>query len=167
VSRRKVIIDGQAVDFTVVQPDATKLKATVAPSGDMARKAYYDRNAINKLITCSWHGTVAAGQTWLEVWAYTVPTGKKAMMTLTFLRIDGAIATSGRFAAATTSLLPAGESSVEIVGQFHWTTDPYKIDTWTAIAVAMPGDKFHGWVRNTDTASHFMALRNAIVEFDA
>jgi len=62
--------------------------------GDMARKAFYDRNA-NDVSQFVWTGPVGS-HGWTERFRYTIPAGRQVMLTYAFLEINGVpIYTSG------------------------------------------------------------------------
>jgi len=166
VSRRKVIIDKQEVDFTVVQADPTKLKATVAPSGDMARKAHYDRNPTT--VFKRYGGTVPAGTAWTQAWSYTVPTGKKVFINPCFLYIIGPIQTSGRIVATTFQAYDAVAALWSDLAYVRLKNgEPFIAETIQEQFYASAGAEFRGMYRNQDTTSHWITNTVHFMEFDA
>jgi len=167
VSRRKVIIDGQEVDFTVVQADPTKLKATVAPSGDMARKAYYDRNpsTINKYF----NSNVVAGTSWTVAWTYTVPTNRKAIHSVLAYRVAEPIATSGKRANAIHEWSGDGGTTWQIFAAIYhyYGVGEFSYETITVIFGMVAGEMIRSRYVNFDTADHWILTTSLLTEFDA
>jgi len=167
MSRRKVIIDGQEVNFTVVQSDPTQLRATITPSGDMARKAWYDRNPTP--IMTWWGGTVAAGTPWTVVATYTVPAGKKAMHSVSWLSIMKAIETSGQICQCKASIyepLAAKYRPYHELRHMDTTTYERANKTTTITFLMVAGDEVKLYVENTDTVSHWMGVSILVTEFN-
>jgi len=166
VSRRKVIIDGQEVDFTVVQTDPTKLKATVAPSGDMARKAYYDRNA--SIFVKAYEAAVGPHD-WTERWRYTVPSNKKTFHSVLYGQVAISVATSGKFASVLHAISIDGGASFQRFGFRRLSYgDGENIDhTVAASFVLFAGNIVRLSTYNSDTVTHWMAGSSVLSEFDA
>jgi len=164
MSRRKVIIDGQEVDFTVVQPDATQLRATITPSGDMARKAYYDRNPI--VIIRAWDGYVGP-HTFTQRWSYTVPSGRKAMFAIYHHHIRYDIETPERMAYCNNRVSIAGAAAKT----FAQTVLGYGMGFSISDSVGVPfllkaGDVVTGNTGIDDTRYHSMIITGLLTEFD-
>jgi len=132
---------------------------------DVARKDYYDRNAIP--IQISYNGTLP-NHTWTIRWTYTVPTGKKAIHTLLTDIIFSAVATSGQYAAIMRQYnsTTAGVNQISMLVHYL-TTAKATCQTVTAQLFLKAADYINGWTYNDDTISHNFTLGSSFVEFDA
>jgi len=166
MSRRKVIIDGQEVDFTVVQPDATQLRATITPSGDMARKAYYDRNMS---VISMYYAASLGAHALTERWRYTVPTGRKAMHSVLMSAATNAIETSGRRCFCGHQYSDDGGVTWKYYALlYHISTVEFCThQTITATFGMVAGDMIRGVTGHNDTAVHTMYVEILLSEFDS
>lgn len=162
----KAEVTQAAKDRTVTNATASNLKSEVTPSGDMARKDPWDRNADN--ITSYFGGNIGAGAGWTIQLTYTVPANHKAYMTLVFLSIFTAVATAGRTPSCRIDIQPSGGTARTAVRITHYlTTVPVAEQTWTALAFLLEGDALVFRTENDDTIAHYMSIGNSgKLEFD-
>ena len=147
------------------QTTAANLKATVTPSGDMARKAYYDRNSENE--SQYYSANVGAGSGNTVRWTYTVPSDHKAMITFYMLRVYAAIATAGRIAVVYMELQPSGGSYGILNILYHLQAAGIaSFDGRNDTTIMFDGDAIRCSTENTDTIAHVIAGGQTIVEFD-
>lgn len=157
------------------QTDPTKLKGTiypaagetfpVSPSGDMARKAFYDRNAISNLNAYKTSGIGAHAET--VRWSYTVPANKKCNHTMFSSYVTVAIATAGRFLRLRYGLTPSGGSIYIIdVMIFLSATLPTAAQVDTASFTMVEGDKLDGRTFHDDTVNHAINVVSLSTEYD-
>jgi len=153
--------------FDVPLPAGINTIGAIIPSGDMARKDYYDRNALSQ--NQWWFGTVSAGSSnWIQKWGYTVPTGKKCVTSVIMGYIDQLIATSDRTCAVMIQVAPGGGTERMFYGLFMVYGDPkFKCQTLTATQFFFAGDVIIGYVLNNDTVDHGAGIGIGIMEFDA
>lgn len=148
---------------TVEQADASKLKATITPSGDIARKAEYDRTPTPQAFVN--YTAMGAGTPLTERWRYTVPTGKKAMHNVIFglANLTPATYTAG---AAWELSLNGGASWNRYGDLVHWT-GAYTYFTITVTFYMIAGHIVRGLSYNDDTTSHGVKVGSLFLEFDA
>jgi len=151
---------------TVVQSTASHLKATVAPSGDMARKAPYDRNATNitnSLIIDANYG--AHGST--TRMTYTVPTNKILLLTYYFSQIVTAIATAGKEAICYSQIKPSGGSGRTVVSNGHYSmVIPRLTLSSPTPSYLFEGDQLLMRTYSNDTIGHLFSATHTAIVFD-
>jgi len=135
----------------------------VSPSGDMARKAFYDRNALDQT-QYVWTGPLAQ-HGWTERFSYTVPSGRKVMLTCATLIINGPPVTAGS-SCMSRLFVQAGTK------QFLTTYKDSTSGIWvleTAIFQHPFGEEtIKGQTFSSDlSANHAFGLFCGLVEFDA
>jgi len=151
-----------------IQTDATQLKATITPSGDMARQHWYDRNPM--VDTVWWGGALAAEAGYTVVWSYTVPTGRKAMHTVCWTSALGVIATAGRDCSCSNRIWDpetADYRPYHELRHMDTTTEERATKTTTITFLMAEGDTITGTITNTDTVDHWMGISATLTEFDA
>lgn len=155
-------------DVTIVDVDipaqTTDLKvtldsevATVAPSGDMARKALYDRNMSVGIDDYS--GQVAA-HAWQERTRVTVPANKKMLQGILYLETSIAIQNAGTYSIAA-FFVNVGGAGEKRVAQVILTDNPnYFVSslTTTALFYLNADDYIIGKTYNNDGIAHNYAL---------
>ena len=151
----------------VRQENASLLKATVSPSGDMARKAFYDRNASTHFQ--AYGATVSAGTAWTVVYTYTVPTGKKAWVNPVLFNIRTAIATDGKVAGATLDVYDLdAEVYRSIAFRLNYYGGPSEMSETIQIQLFLTeGQSIRGKIKNDDTVDHWINNHVGYLEFDA
>jgi len=133
----------------------------VSPSGDMARKEYYDRNPTT--IQRVYEANVSQGFGWDQRWTYTVPTGKKFVGCVAVGYILGYIEGTTYWA-----LLKVQQGNAVIFMLGHWYDHGYMTsDTKTVPVIGLAGQVFGGYTWNLDSAAHGMCVALVGVEFDA
>lgn len=132
---------------------------------DLARKAPYDRNFINRLAdgTCFWGGQAQAGTNETVRWTYTVPEGKKALYTLAVLLTYTPIATEGKQVQVFIKI----ENIVEVYLAHYSMTEPAKYSTTILQGIADAGTTLSGRTANNDTINHWTNVGLEVIEFDA
>jgi len=153
---------------------------TVAPSGDMARKALHDRNAT--IIVRDWAGTLAAGEAVTTKWTYTVPTGKIAFCNPFFVLIRGAVATElttvqGRLVvtigatdydlAWVMSYFATKTITKDARISDHANFSPETMQTIQIQLYLIAGQSVKAITKNEDSVGHFCRICAGFVEFDA
>lgn len=152
-----------SIALSIIQSDPALLKATVTPSGDMARKAFYDRNPI--LIRQIWWGLVSS-HNWTQRWSYTVPSGKKAMHYVMTQSVEIAIVTDGRLCKMSHQTEVSGVS-YGFAEPAHWYGKGYATNIVENIIFALnAGNKVKAFTYHNDTVSHNFTLASLILEFD-
>jgi hypothetical protein len=139
---------------------------TVTPSGDMARKELYDRNADAVIqfysATLGSHGNTTR-------WSYTVPANHITFTSLIFLHLYILIATAGRVCTHRVNVTPSG-GGAKIIAYDAWTATAgnYANSTFTysAPSYLFAGDNINYQTTHNDTASHTFAGSCSMVEFD-
>jgi len=138
---------------------------TVSPSGDMARKAPYDRNmdAIN-----NYYSATVSAHAWTVRWSYTVPANHLYENGLAFSTILTAIATAGRMVSITiqTNISAAGWRTIFNLVHFS-TTDAATCLTLTAAFCLKAGDAMRTMTYSDDTVDHAIGVGTIGMEFDA
>jgi len=151
----------------VRQENASLLKATVSPSGDMARKAFYDRNASTHFK--AYGATVSAGTGWTVVYTYTVPTGKIIWINPVYFNVRTAIATDGKIAGCTLDVYDLDAETYRTIAQkVNYYGGPKEMtDTLQIQLYLKEGQAFRGKVKNEDTIDHWINNHVGYLEFDA
>lgn len=155
-----------AKDRTVTNPTAANLKATVAPSGDMARKAWYDRNAYDASQYSS-HGGLTSHE-WTVRWTHTIPDNKRAMHALFTYEIAGDIATAAKsFKIGHWVSTDAGSKYTNIALYLlkYGVTAPIT-NQITAPFILNETDIIKTMTSHDDTAEHACSQGSIITEFD-
>jgi len=165
----------------VHQEDETKLKGTVTqaakdrtitgtvtvtPSGDMARKAPYDRNVEVKV---SFYSALVAAHGSTIRWTYTVPANHTAILTNIYFSASTVIATAGKRCVMDirTEAVLGGGLFQKICGLVHYSTTAYVTsNTWSTNVIGIAGAIFRGYTDNNDTVSHYMTNNGTFIEFD-
>jgi len=168
-----------ASEIEVVQPTAADLNATVTqaekdrtitgtatvtPSGDMARKALYDRTS--ELIHKYWGGYESTHGVTVR-WTYTVPDGRKAIHTFIsgIMFID--IATADKVCEQTWEILKAGGAFTPVVQQLFIGTDGYFSQLINNASFTLfAEDGIRGVTVNGDTTGHVFSSSSVLTEFD-
>jgi len=168
-----------ASEIEVVQPTAADLNATVTqaekdrtitgtatvtPSGDMARKALYDRTS--ELIHKYWSGYESTHGVTVR-WTYTVPDGRKAIHTFLsgIMFID--IATADKVCEQTWEILKAGGAFTPVVQQLFIGTDGYFSQLINNASFTLfAEDGIRGVTVNGDTTGHVFSSSSVLTEFD-
>jgi len=168
-----------ASEIEVVQPTAADLNATVTqaekdrtitgtatvtPSGDMARKALYDRTS--ELIHKYWSGYESTHGVTVR-WTYTVPDGRKAIHTFLsgIMFID--IATADKVCEQTWEILKAGGAFTPVVQQLFIGTDGYFSRLINNASFTLfAEDGIRGVTVNGDTTGHVFSSSSVLTEFD-
>jgi len=148
----------------VASANPADLKATVTPSGDMARKALYDRTS--ELIHKYWSGYESTHGVTVR-WTYTVPDGRKAIHTFLsgIMFID--IATADKVCEQTWEILKAGGAFTPVVQQLFIGTDGYLSQLINNASFTLfAEDGIRGVTVNGDTTGHVFSSSSVLTEFD-
>lgn len=138
---------------------------TVAPSGDMARKAYYDRNLL--VVANNYEGSLAAHTDTVR-WTYTVPDGKKAIHGIFAGEVSTKIDTDTKFAQSWAGVTPFGGAFAKVFIVMLSVLDLFSISkVVTATFALTEGDVVQGKTKNTDTVAHWLQVASIVSEFDA
>jgi len=140
------------------------VNVTPGSGADMARKAYFDRNA--DLITTYWGALVAAHATTVR-WTYTVPSNHKAIHSVFFGRVTLTIVTAGTYAYARWQVYTtaAGWDPYGII--LHIDDGVWGRSTSVTATFAMDaGDECRGQTYHNDTVDHAFNFSALLTEFD-
>lgn len=154
-----------AVDHAAAVAAYVPTSVTIVPSGDMARKAPYDRNPdTGQIPLCNL--SVPAGSGWASRASRVIPSGKLGKIFTIYGGVDTAIATAGRMVQILFRL-EHDSDAFNIARIMHFSTTDQGISlTVTALGIAVAGDKLDIWTINSDTIAHWCNATIFHVEFD-
>jgi len=157
-------ITGTATVTQVAKDRTITGTATVAPSGDMARKAYYDRNATSVVK----HYAASLGSHAFTVrWTYTVPENKIAIHEIIHEWFSTSVATATKTVQTIHQVYYVdawfGISNPVFVYGAGYTLS----NTITATFTLVYGQAIRGQTYSNDTVNHGIALASILTEFDA
>ena len=150
-----------------VQATAAELKTEVTPSGDMARKAYYDRDPTP--IVEFYEGVSLATHTWTARWTYTVPSNRNAFHEYLYGTVMSAIATADKYARIRWEANIASAGYDRYAFHSHVTQDANYRDTGVMLSchfLLEDGDIIRGSTAHNDTGTHSMYVSATVTEFD-
>ncbi|UCE15451.1 MAG: hypothetical protein JSV12_06125 [Candidatus Bathyarchaeota archaeon] len=139
---------------------AARQLGIISPSGDMARKAYYDRNASVIIIISG--GNYGQHLGWTQRWSYTVPTDKKYMNALWQAGIETTM-TTGK--VAKTRIKVNGNRIMMCVKddqEGYWTQELHTLSLMLVEGDSAACDTYS----NDGAKTHYMSSGMLGVEFD-
>jgi len=162
-----VLLHGySSVDFEwkrVYVDDYHRLHVFVAPSGDMARKAYYDRNM--NMVVSAYAASVAA-HAWTVRWTYTVPADHSAMHAFGRMRGAVAIATATKLCGFNLEMYD-GSSWGTVASLFHYDNSGTESILHIALPIALAAaEAVRGSTYSNDTVNHTLDIGSYQTEFD-
>jgi len=135
--------------------------ATVTPSGDMARKAPWDRN----LLRITEHANVIVGTTsWVARWRYTVPTDRIYCNSIFSLIIELPLNDSSKKVVCAIDM-NVGAERLAVIQQRSATEYIAQLNL-TPVFYLLEDDYLEGKTINTDDVSHTCKLTLMGLEFD-
>lgn len=149
----------------VSQGTAASLKATVTPSGDMARKAYYDRNS--SLVVQKYTTSSVGSHANTDRWTYTVPADRKALHSVLHGSIDVDVATADKWLTVRWHAMEFGGEWSRFAAVVHTKADGLSSTmTVTATFALNEGDAIKLVTFSDDTVNHGMRGTSLFTEFD-
>lgn len=133
----------------------------VRPTGDMARKAPYDRDVLT--ITEYYVASLPA-HGWTTRWTYTVPTDRMYCNSIFSLILTKVIATAGRLAVIT---VERGAAFQRLSAVEKWSATQIVHDlVITPVFYLLQGDYLMGRTYANDTVNHSFYITLMGLEFD-
>lgn len=143
-------------DVTVTQAE----DVTVIPSGDMARKAKYDRNILP--VPLCLDATIAPDN-WVIPWTYTVPDNRIAELCTTCFYVSTKIAVDGNWCRIRVDINNKAVSQM----MFDKMTGHGTVVNSVLGIFCSEGTVIRGQYKNSDTVNHWITVSAYVIEFDA